>query len=237
MKRVLSMLLLISVLIPFTYIFGIGGFGLQVGQSIFSVAESMPPTTGYDNVVLTNGSFDRSFNIGGYLYIDAIPFIDLEIDGSLSGNIYDINFSNNSDTPMTPIHFGWISSNFYYTARKEVFGFSVPFLAGAKLQAGGGFNTHTTTPVANIEMVKDLLGGTDDDLLNDDLSYLNNNLKDFLTDKNNYISSSGIHIQTGLQLNILFLDTFLFYRHTFAENVVPGQDNFGSLNLRIGYGL
>ena len=233
MKRILSMLLLVSVLIPFTHIFGIGGFGLQVGQSLFSVAESIDNGT----VVLTNGSFDGSFNIGGYLYIDAIPFIDLEIDGNLSGNTYDINFSNESGPPMTPIPFGWISSNFYYTARKEVFGLSVPFLAGAKLQAGGGFNTHTTTPVANIETVKDLLGGTDNDLLNGNLSDLNNNLKDFLTDKNNYISSTGIHIQTGLQLNILFLDTFLFYRHTFAKDVVPGQDHFGSLNLRIGYGL
>ena len=231
MKRIFSMLLLVSVLIPFTHIFGIGGFGLQVGQSIFSVAESIDS----DDVVLTNGSFDGSFNIGGYLYVDAIPFIDLEIDGSLSGNTYDINFSNNSDTPMTPIPFGWISSSGYFTARKKVFGLSIPFLAGAKLHAGGGFNTHKTTPVANIEIIKNLLG--ESNLLEGDLSNLDKNLKDFLTDKNNYISSTGIHIQTGLQLNILFLDTFLFYRHTFAENVVPGQDQFGSLNLRIGYGL
>ena len=231
MKRILSMLLLVSILIPFTHIFGIGGFGLQVGQSIFSVAESIDS----DDVVLTNGSFDGSFNIGGYLYVDAIPFIDLEIDGSLSGNTYDINFSNNSDTPMTPIPFGWISSSGYFTARKKVFGLSIPFLAGAKLHAGGGFNTHKTTPVANIEIIKNLLG--ESNLLEGDLSNLDKNLKDFLTDKNNYISSTGIHIQTGLQLNILFLDTFLFYRHTFAKDVVPGQDHFGSLNLRIGYGL
>jgi hypothetical protein len=231
MKRILSMLLLVSILIPFTHIFGIGGFGLQVGQSIFSVAESIDS----DDVVLTNGSFDGSFNIGGYVYVDAIPFIDLEIDGSLSGNTYDINFSNNSDNSMTPIPFGWISSSGYFTARKKVFGLSIPFLAGAKLHAGGGFNTHKTTPVANIEIIKNLLG--ESNLLEGDLSNLDKNLKDFLTDKNNYISSTGIHIQTGLQLNILFLDTFLFYRHTFAENVVPGQDQFGSLNLRIGYGL
>tara|TARA_Y100000031_G_scaffold116415_1_gene128954 strand:- start:118 stop:813 length:696 start_codon:yes stop_codon:yes gene_type:complete len=231
MKRIFSMLLLVSVLIPFTHIFGIGGFGLQVGQSLFSVAESIDS----DDVVLTNGSFDGSFNIGGYLYVDAIPFIDLEIDGSLSGNTYDINFSNNSDTPMTPIPFGWISSSGYFTARKKVFGLSIPFLAGAKLHAGGGFNTHKTTPVANIEIIKNLLG--ESNLLEGDLSNLDKNLKDFLTDKNNYISSTGIHIQTGLQLNILFLDTFLFYRHTFAKDVVPGQDHFGSLNLRIGYGL
>ena len=74
MKRILSMLLLISVLIPFTYIFGIGGFGLQVGKSIFSVPESMPPTDS-DYVVLTNGSFDGAYVLGGYLYVDIIIYI------------------------------------------------------------------------------------------------------------------------------------------------------------------
>ena len=89
------MLLLLSVLIPFTHIFGIGGFGLQVGQSLFSVAESMPPT-GIGNVSLTNGSFDGAYVLGGYLYVDAIPFIDIEVDANIRGNTYDINFKNSS---------------------------------------------------------------------------------------------------------------------------------------------
>ena len=40
MKRILCMLLLVSVFIPFTHIFGIGGFGIQGGQSLLSIESS-----------------------------------------------------------------------------------------------------------------------------------------------------------------------------------------------------
>ena len=45
MKRILSMLLFVSGFIPFTYIFGIGGFGFQGGQSLLSI-ESYKSTEG-----------------------------------------------------------------------------------------------------------------------------------------------------------------------------------------------
>ena len=33
------------------------------------------------------------------------------------------------------------------------------------------------------------------------------------------------------------LDSFLMYRHTFVEDVVPGAKGFGALSLRFGFGL
>jgi len=33
------------------------------------------------------------------------------------------------------------------------------------------------------------------------------------------------------------LDSFLFYRHVIAEDVIPGAKGFGSLNLRLGMGF
>ena len=115
---------------------------------------------------------------------------------------------------MDPIKCGWLSTDVYFTLRKKVFGLSIPFLAGAKIHAGGGYNTHLTTPVADVDMVKKLLGGTDDALINGDVSGLNKNLEDFLTDKDNYIEASGFHIQVGLQFKLLILDTFLNYRYS-----------------------
>jgi len=53
----------------------------------------------------------------------------------------------------------------------------------------------------------------------------------------NKIESSGIHVQAGLQFKVLMLDSFLFYRHTFATDLVPDADAFGSLNFRIGLGI
>jgi len=217
-------------------VFAIGGFGLQLGQSMFSVAESNPASP---NVTLTNGSFDGAYAVGGYLYIDAIPFIDLDVDFNVRGNTYDIKFSNHSGidgalAAMDPINFGWASTDVYLTLRKKVIGLSIPFLAGAKLHAGGGYNTHLTTPVANIDMIKDLLGG---DLDNGSVDNLDKNLEDFLKNKDNYISASGFHFQAGLQFKLLMLDTFLTYRYTIVDDVIPDASGFGSLDLRIGFGI
>jgi len=234
MKQYKTLLIgIVLAVLPFNSASALIGFGLQVGQGMFSVAESFPET-GSPRIKLTNGAFDGSFNFGGYLYVDAIPFIDLEVDFNFSGNTYDIDFENASDIDMPTLPFGWASASTYFTARKEIIGFSIPLLAATKVHAGGGINTHMTTPIANKDMVTELLGG---DLLNADPSALNQNLEDYLTNEDNYLESTGIHVQAGLQFKILMLDSFLNYRYTIAKDVVPGSNGFGALNLRVGLGF
>ena len=207
------------------------GFGLQLGQGMFSVAQSSPET-GNPLIKLTNGAFDNSFNVGAYLYVDAIPFIDLEVDFNASFNGYDIDFEN-ALGPMGTIPFGWVSASTYFTARKKIVGFSIPLLAATKVHAGGGINTHVTTPIATVDMVTELLGGS----LTNDPSELEKNLEEYLTNEDNYLESTGIHVQAGLQFKILMLDSFLNYRYTIAKDVVPGSKGFGALNLRVGLGF
>ena len=230
MKRLITGLLIS--LIP-TSMFAIGGFGLQVGQNSFSV-EASSPETGIPGVTLTNGAFDGSGALGGFVYVDLIPFVDVEFDFNIQGNEYDIDFSNNFGTAMPTLSFSWGSINTYTTVRKKVVGLSIPFLAGAQLHAGAGVNTHKTVPVANVDMVTDLLGG---DLSNADPSNLHVELLDELEDEDNVVDASGFHIQTGLQFKLLVLDTFLIYRHSFVEDVVPGSKSFGTLNMRLGLGF
>ena len=222
---------IVLAVLPFNSASALIGFGLQVGQGMFSVAESFPET-GSPRIKLTNGAFDGSFNFGGYLYVDAIPFIDLEVDFNFSGNTYDINFKNAiDDMPILP--FGWASASTYVTARKKIVGFSIPFLAATKVHAGGGVNTHMTTPIPNVDMITALIG----DALNADPSALDENLEDFLTNEDNYFESTGFHAQAGLQFKLLMIDTFVIYRYTIAKDVVPGADGFGSLNVRLGLGF
>jgi len=222
---------IVLAVLPFNSASAIAGFGLQVGQCMFSVTESFPET-GSPRIILKNGAFDGSSNFGGYLYVDAIPFIDLEVDFNFSGNTYDIDFMNVSgDMPTIP--FGWASASTYVTARKKIVGFSIPFLAATKVHAGGGVNTHMTTPIANVDMVTELIG----DLLNADPSALDENLEDYLTNKDNYLESTGFHAQAGLQFKLLMIDTFVIYRYTIAKDVVPGSDGFGALNIRLGFGF
>ena len=232
MKQYKTLLMgIVLAVLPFNSASAIAGFGLQVGQGMFSVAESFPET-GSPRIILKNGAFDGSSNFGGYLYVDAIPFIDLEVDFNFSGNTYDIDFMNVSgDMPTIP--FGWASASTYVTVRKKIVGFSIPFLAATKVHAGGGVNTHMTTPIANVDMVTELIG----DLLNADPSALDENLEDYLTNEDNYLESTGFHAQAGLQFKLLMIDTFVIYRYTIAKDVVPGSDGFGALNIRLGFGF
>ena len=233
MKQYKALLIgIILTVLPFNSASALVGFGLQLGQGMFSVDESYP-NTGSEFITLTNGAFDGSGNLGVYLYVDAIPFIDLEYDINFSFNTYDIDFQN-AFGPMPTIPFGWVSASSYFTARKEILGFSIPLLAATRVHAGGGINTHMTTPIASVDMVTELLGG---DLLNADPSVLDENLEDYLTNEDNYLESTGIHVQAGLQFKILMLDSFLNYRYTIAKDVVPGSNGFGALNLRFGLGF
>ena len=210
----------------------VGGLGLQLGQGIFSVDETYPET-GIEGVTLTNGAFSGSGNIGGYVYVDLIPFVDVEFDFNAISNRYTISFENDAGS-MDPISFLWGSVNTYTTLRRKVAGLSIPFLASAKAHAGLGINSHSTLPVASVSTVEGLLGG---DLLNANPSSLDQTLLNYLEDEDNLVKSTGFHVQGALQFKLLMLDTFLMYRHTFAEDVVPGESGFGALNLRLGFGL
>ena len=228
-KYILSILITV---LP-TGLFAIAGFGLQVAQGQMKVEESVLGGADIPGVTLTNGAFENAFGIGAFLYVDIIPVIDLELDFQAMGNTYDINFVNPIGS-MDPIPFAWATVNTYITVRKDVFSLSIPFLAAAKLYSGVGYNMHRTTPVASIEMVENLLGG---DILGGDVSSLNENLEDFMTNEDNYDKSNGFHFQAGLQLKLLTFTSQLFYRYTMAEDVVPDKKGFGSMNFRFGFGI
>ena len=215
-------------LIPWSSVLGVVGFGVQGGQSIFTVASSI---CSVDGANLTISEFANPFSGGGYLYIDAIPVIDLEAEFSISFKKYTFDFGNAIGV-RGPYNFGWADFSIYLSAGKKIVGIGIPLLAKAKLFYGGGFNMHTVTPLMSMDLMKSALGG---DLTVDPTNLSEDGLIDFL--KENQVNSSGFHIQSGLQFKILMLDSFLFYRHTFAKDVIPGQDHFGSLNLRMGMGF
>ncbi len=231
MKKIIQSFLPIFILS--SQVFAIAGFGLQVGQNMFSVKESSP-TINVQYVILKNGAFENPISVGGYLYLDIIPVVDLEVDFNFQGSKYDINFENDLGK-MPTLPFAWASADIFYTVRKEIIGIGIPFLAKAKLFAGGGYNTHMSTPLANETMLTNLCG--DSGIANCDVTSLDKTLETYMTNKDNYITSSGFHLQGGLQFKILMIDSFLFYRHVIVDDLIPGAKGFSSLNLRLGMGF
>ena len=233
MKKIFATILI--AMLPAS-ISAIGGLGLQFGQGMVTVGatESNRDLMFYETVVgtatMTTTEFSNPYVIGGYIYIDAIPFIDLEADINIVGQKYDFGFNN--PIAIGPYEFGWASSSAYLTIRKSALGLSIPILAKAKLFYGGGYNQHMATPLMTIDLMEEMMGG---DLGANPTDISEEDLIEFLDE--NKIESSGIHVQAGLQFKVLMLDSFLFYRHTFAKDLVPDADAFGSINLRLGFGI
>ncbi len=185
-----------------------------------------------DVASITQHGFDNGYGIGGYLYVDAIPVVDLDIEVIMLVSPYDFSFIQNDVVAVDKKQFGWVSGSGYFTLQKKLFKLSIPLLAKAKLSAGAGMNVHSSIPMISQDMMASVMGGEDNlesgSLDTDELiTYL----------KDNKVSDTGFHIQTGLQFKILMLDSFLYYRQVFADNVIPDAKGFGSLNLRLGMGF
>ena len=224
---------LIPLFIISSQVFAIAGFGLNLNKSMYSVVESTSSLK-FENIevaTITQHEFENGLGIGGYLYIDAIPMVDLDIEGSLIISPYEFSFTNLL-TSIDKQQFGWVDASGYITLQKKILKLSIPFLAKAKLTAGAGVNSHSSTPMVDQKMMETVMGGAgnlESGTLDTD------ELIKFL--KENKVSSKGFHIQTGVQFKLLMLDSFLFYRHVIAEDVIPDAKGFGSLNLRLGMGF
>ena len=232
MKKIIQTFLPIFILS--SQVFAIAGFGLNLNKSMYSVAESTSLLT-VENIevaTITQHEFENGVGIGGYLYIDAIPMVDLDIEGSLIISPYKFSFNNAALTSIDKQQFGWVDASGYITLQKKLLKLSIPFLAKAKLTAGAGLNSHSSTPMVDQDMMETVMGGSEN-LESGTLD--TDELIKFLNE--NKVSSKGFHIQTGVQFKLLMLDSFLFYRHVIADDVIPGAKGFGSLNLRLGMGF
>lgn len=216
-------------------IFAIAGLGLSVNQSLFSVGSSQSPlmvdVLGQETQVgtFTHHGFENGGGIGGYLYLDIIPVIDLDVEFNVVGNFYNFSFVNPVSN-LDSVQFAFGAANTYITIQKSVFDLGIPFLARANLYAGLGYNQHVGTPMINQEMLTTVVGGNietgeiDEDAL---IDYL----------KENKLEATGFHVQAGLQMHLLTFDVFAYYRYTMAKDVIPGNNGFGSFNVRFGFGI
>lgn len=213
------------------------GFGLNVIQDQGSIGSSTDDNvSGTTTARMIREGFSGGIGIGGYLYLDFIPVVDLEVDFELAGNTYDFNFQNLAGSTVAyetgSVPFSWIRTSTYVSARKELFDGTIPILGGIKLHAGGGLNFHKAFPLASITMMETILG----DALHD--SFTGSSMEDQIVDyiNENAESTTGIHMQTGIQLNLLFLDTFINYRYSIGKTY-EGSSGFGSLQLKVGMGF
>ena len=229
MKKMLSVLII--AMLP-SYAFALIGFGLQFGSDLSKLGPQS----------YTEGSGDLAFNVnsyemksnpvggGGYAFVDLFGFA-LEGEFDFAFGEYEFDFGNQY-MDFDPIPFGWARASYAATLKKNIMDLSIPFLAKAAVNVGGGFGGHVSTPRANVEMVRELFG---DDLIN--LNVNSEDLEDDLASylKDNAIEESGLHLQAGLRFKVLVLDTHLNARYNLAKNVYDGKNGFLQLMFKMGF--
>ena len=229
MKKMLSVLII--AMLP-SYAFALIGFGLQFGSDLSKLGPQS----------YTEGSGDLAFNVnsyemksnpvggGGYAFVDLFGFA-LEGEFDFAFGEYEFDFGNQY-MDFDPIPFGWARASYAATLKKNIMDLSIPFLAKAAFNVGGGFGGHVSTPRANVEMVRELFG---DDLINLNVNSedLEDNLVSYL--KDNAIEESGLHLQAGLRFKVLVLDTHLNARYNLAKNVYDGKNGFLQLMFKMGF--
>ena len=229
MKKMLSVLII--AMLP-SYAFALIGFGLQFGSDLSKLGPQS----------YTEGSGDLAFNVnsyemksnpvggGGYAFVDLFGFA-LEGEFDFAFGEYEFDFGNQY-MDFDPISFLWARTSYAATLKKNIMDLSIPFLAKAAVNVGGGLGGHVSTPRANVEMVRELFG---DDLIN--LNVNSEDLKDNLASyfKDNAIEASGLHLQAGLRFKVLVLDTHLNARYNLAKNVYDGKNGFLQLMFKMGF--
>ena len=230
MKRLVAPLIAISLLIPAQRVDALFGVGLKYVGDSFSVGEWSDGTQLYQ---LNGSGFDGAGLGGLFVYIDAIPFIDLEASFEMSVAPYDLDFHNDF-TSLPSTKFAWTRLSTYYTARKEVFGLGLPILGGGAIHVGGGINSHQTSKLADLDMMSGIIG---DLATGGEGMKLESQVEDFVKNKDNWIEGSGVHLQAGLQMKILTFSAFVNYRITMAEDVVPDAKSFSSIWAGLAFGL
>ena len=235
MKKMLFVL--VMVLAPSSS-FALIGFGIQAGSDLSKLGPySYSEGSGLTEVTINTYEMESNpGNIGAYAFVDLFGFA-LEAEGEIAGGKYEFDFTN----PVLPemeerISFVWGRASYAFTLKKNIMDLSIPFLAKAAINAGGGFGSHSATKRANVGMVKSLLG---DDLANVDFDAMDGEtlLVDFLEDPNNWETASGLHLQAGLRFKVLMLDTHLNARYNLAKDIYTGKSGWLQLMFKLGFAI
>ena len=215
-------------------VFAIGGLGLSVNSSSFSV-EAGSSDLMFEDVKVGSFAYDGFENgggIGGYLYLDIIPVVDLDIEYNFTGNVYNFTFKNATIAEPETQEFAFAAGSMFITLQKPVFDLGIPFLAKAKLYGGLGINKNVSTPLVNQEMLEAVFGGASN-LESGEYDYTA--VTDYL--KENAVETSGFHIDAGVFFKVLTFSGAVYYRQVIAEDVIPGKKGYSSMNFRLGIGI
>lgn len=227
--------IILAIMMMCSKLFAIAGIGVYGNYDMVSHGGTVANEGDFSIVA---NPFDNAYGVGLFLYVDAIPIVDLEVNMEFAGNLHDGTF-NAPILGEFPGELPWARASTYFTIRKKIVGLSVPFLAKANLYAGGGLNKHSVTPTYSMDLLTGAFPGEGN--LTDIFNLLEGDPSAVTTFANhvadNMESYSGLHLQAGCQAKLLMLSLFANARYTIAKDVIPDKAGFLSVWLGLGLGI
>ena len=236
MKKMLSVL--VMALVP-SSAFALAGFGIQLGSDLSKLGSySFSEGSGLTEVTINTYEMESNpGSFGGYAFVDLFGFaLEAEAEGALGQ--YEFDFTNAFLPEMEEkIPFVWGRGSYSFTLKKNIMDISIPFLAKAAINAGGGFGKHAATKRVNVEMVRSILG--EEDLANVELgqNQIETLLEEFLTNTDNWEEASGLHLQAGLRFKVLVLDTHINARYNLAKDIYTDKAGWLQLMFKMGFAI
>ena len=229
---------IIITMVMTTPLFALFGFGANI--NVDKVMYEGYTATGSGNSLnysVTGESFTNAGGLSLYLFLDFIPVVDLEANLELVGNRYKF-ITKVGEAELANGEFPWGRISTYLTVRKKLVGAKIPFLAKAQIYAGGGINSHSVSPRLDVDFFTNAFD-IDDIPLSLSQDFSNTETLKIFTD---YVGKkttkhSGIHLQAGSQIKLLFLNMFINGRYTFAKDVIPDTNGFFSMNAGLAVGI
>ena len=178
-------------------------------------------------------------SFGGYAFIDLFGFA-LEAEGEIAAGKYEFDFTNQFLPEMEQkIPFVWGRGSYSFTLKKNIMDISIPFLAKAAINAGGGFGSHAATKRVNVDMVRSILAPGEEDLAEVEFgqNQIEELLGDLLTNKENWQEASGLHLQAGLRFKVLVLDTHINARYNLAKDIYTDKSGWLQLMFKLGFAI
>ena len=151
------MLRSISTVFVCSSLFAVGGFGVHIGMDPYVIeggtyslnfGTSQVP----DIATVTRSDTGYPKYIGGYLYIDMIPVVDIELGGGLGFTSYNYTYSSPLDATQKYL-LPWTNLSTYFSIQKP---FDVDFTIG-KFFLGGGVSWNVSLPVVDEDFIRDQL--------------------------------------------------------------------------------
>ena len=235
MKKMLSVL---SMVFAPSYVFALAGFGIQVGSDL-SKLDPYSYSEGSGIAEVNVNTYEMKSNpgsFGGYAFVDLFGFA-LEAEGEIGGGKYEFDFTNEYLPEMEKIPFVWGRASYSFTLKKNIMDISIPFLAKAAINAGGGFGSHAATKRVNVDMVRSIFNQEDLANVQLDESEIENLLEEFLTNKDNWEEASGLHLQAGVRFKVLVLDSHINARYNLAKDIYTGKSGWMQLMFKVGFAI